>query len=919
MSPPAFTARLDRPLADLCAFAGRHSAYLRTLMARRPHIPESLGEQAPELVSAQICERVRAAGRTGTLQELERSLRLAKADMHLLVALADIGGVWELEEVTAQLSAFADAAMQAALHGAARDLQARGMLPALETDADSGPLPGLFVIAMGKFGARELNYSSDVDFTLFFNPQTGADWLGRDPQRTTARLVRPLVRLLSFVTADGYVFRTDMRLRPDPGSTNPVVSTTAARVYYETRGQNWERAALIKARCCAGDRQAAKAFLAELQPFIWRRSLDFAAIEDIHAMKRQIHVSLHKSGFAAAGHDVKLGRGGIREIEFFTQTQQLILGGRDPDLRVAQTCAALKALADAGHIDEDSATGLCASYRLLRRAEHGAQMLYDQQTHTLPRDEQKRAAIAALCGAPDLPAFDAQMQRAFRQVHSCYARLFAHSAPLATEAGSLVFTGVEDDPATLAALREKGFEAPHVFLERMRAWHGGSVRATRTERARALLTRLGPALVNALAATGSPDHAFTVFARFFENLNAGVQTLSLLCARPEVLQTLVDLLNTAPRLALAFSRRVSVLDAMLDPGFSMPIADDPELGARRLAQCAQDDLPFEALLDAIRRTALEERLRIGVQVLTARAGVEDAARSYSALAGAAIGVLAEACMAQMRSRFGPEPGQWAVLGMGSLGAQTMHEGSDLDLMVLYDSGATAPEAENSGLYFARFTRRLINALSAQTREGALYSIDMKLRPSGRAGPVAVSWPGFRTYYRESAWSWEILALGRARPIHASSNAFARTISAAIAGILKQDRDAKAMARDVADMRRRLREEFASAGPWDLKHAPGGLVETELLRQFIGICGHQALSPDARARARQVLDRAFTLQSGLMQSLRLCLPASGMQPPFPAPVQALLARRAETRDFDSLENTLARAQAGVTRLADQIVM
>ena len=919
MSPQSFTTCLDLPMEQLCAFAGQHSAYLRALMTRRSQTLKALAEQPAQTLSTHICDHVRAAASIGTQQDLSRTLRRAKADMHLLTALADIGGVWGLEEVTAHLSAFADAAMQAALAGAARSLQARGLIPELDTSEDTGPLPGLFVIAMGKFGARELNYSSDVDFTVFYSPDDGADWLGKDPSRTTARLVRAMVRTLSAVTGEGYVFRTDMRLRPDPGSTNPVVSTPAARVYYETIGQNWERAALIKARHCAGDRIAAQGFLADLQPFIWRRALDFATIEDIHAMKRQIHVSLHKNGFEAPGHDVKLGRGGIREIEFFAQTQQLILGGRDPSLRSAQTCTALNALAEAGHIDRDSATILCQNYRILRRAEHGAQMLDDHQTHTLPANADRRAAIAALCGAPDLPAFDAQMQRVFRQVHNCYAGLFAHSEPLSAARGSLVFTGVEDDPATLETLRQKGFVKAHVFLERMRAWHGGGVRAMRTERARALLTRLGPALVNALARTGDPDHAFAVFTRFLENLNAGVQTLSLFYARPDVLDMLVDLLHTAPRLASAFSRRISVLDAMLDPGFSTPLADDPHFGARRLAQCAQGKPGFEALLDETRRAALEERLRMGVQVLTGKAGLEVAARSYSALADTAITVLADACMQQMRERFGPVPGQWAVLGMGSLGAQRMNEGSDLDLMVLYSADETDTKTNPSGLYYSRFTRRLVNALSAQTSEGALYAIDMKLRPSGRAGPVAVSWQGFDRYYRKKAWSWEILALCRARLIHASTPEFADTVTTGINHILEQKRDHKRIAADIADMRRHLRDEFGDAGPWDLKHAAGGLVETGLLLQFLNLFENQAGIPIADAQARQVLQNASSFQSTLLQILRLCLPVLDRQPPFAAPVQALLIRRSGAQTFAELEKTLVRVQRDVTLLADKMVM
>ncbi len=909
------------PFAELCSFAGKHAPYLRTLIERRKSTLTTIENTAPETQAKRICHEVSEAAKNYTQEDLDRALRLAKADTHLLCALADIGGIWELEDVTQHLTAFADTAMQASLLGAARTLKGQGLITKLSENVETGPLPGLFVVAMGKYGAWELNYSSDVDFTIFFDPTLTQSWLDKEPSRITSRLVRRLVHSMGAVTEDGYVFRTDMRLRPDPGSANPVVSINAAHTYYESVGQNWERAALIKARICAGDKAAGQAFLEELQPFIWRRSLDFAAIEDIHAMKRQIHVSLNQSGFEVAGHDVKLGRGGIREIEFFTQTQQLILGGRDKNLRSAQTCPALNALANAGHISTNTAKKLAQHYRILRRVEHGAQMMGDQQTHILPENSQKRSAIAALAGMGNLAEFDEQMGRILRQVHTDYSALFPQSDPLAALGGSLVFTGVEDDPATLATLQKKGFTEAHIFLERMRAWHSGQVRATQTPRARALLTRLGPELVEALAKTGDADHAFAAFTRFFENLNAGVQPLSLFCNRPALLELLVSLLNTAPRLATAFSTRISVLDAMLDPGFATPLGDDPYAGAKRMLDCAKEHTAFEPLLNATRRTALEERLRIGVQILTGKASTNEAAHSYSALADAAINTLATACQTQMRERYGPIPGDWAILGMGSLGARQMSEGSDLDLFTLYRQGQVEQEegAVEPGLYYARFTQRLIGALSAQTQEGALYAIDMKLRPSGRAGPVAVHWPAFVAYYMEKAWSWEILALGRARVVAASSQKFAKLITGHIDEILHQPRDRKTMANDIADMRQRLRDEFPSTTLWDLKHTPGGLIETDLLYQFL--CHDEQLSVpgDAKDKRIQVLQKAHALQSSLLQILRLCLSADTIKPPFPEPVQTLLAKRTGVQSFENLETLLTNAQHDVTNISDQIVM
>ncbi len=888
-------------------------------MARREGTLSAIENSAPETLALNICKGVSDAAKTLAPEKLDQALRLAKADTHLLCALADIGGIWQLEEVTWHLTAFADATMRASLLGAVHTLQDSGQISKLADDPDTGPLPGLFVIAMGKYGAWELNYSSDVDFTIFFDPAIAQSWLGGDPSRVTTRLVRRLVQSMGAVTEDGYVFRTDMRLRPDPGSTNPVVSTTAAHAYYESVGQNWERAALIKARVCAGDQLAGQTFLADLQPFIWRRSLDFAAIEDIHAMKRQIHVSFNQSGFEAPGHDVKLGRGGIREIEFFTQTQQLILGGRDKSLRGTQTCPALNALAKAEHISLDTAKQLQKYYKILRRAEHGAQMLGDQQTHVLPENPDNRAAIAGLTGMGDLTEFDAQMSRVFTQVHTCYSALFPQSEPLSARGGSLVFTGVEDDPATLATLKKKGFESPHIFLERMRAWHAGQIHATQTPRARALLTRLGPELVEALAKTGDADHAFAIFTRFFENMNTGVQPLSLFCNRPALLELLVSLLNTAPRLATAFSTRISILDAMLDPGFATPLGDDPDAGAKRMMECAEEHPAFEALLNATRRTALEERLRIGVQILTDKASADEAAISYSALADAAISTLATACESQMQERFGPAPGEWAIVGMGSLGAKQMNEGSDLDIVMLYRKTGQNGDITKPEQYYARFTQRLINALSAQTQEGALYAIDMKLRPSGQAGPVAVHWPAFTAYYKDKAWVWEILALGRARVITASSQNFAKLITDHIDDIMHRVRDFASMKVDIVTMRQRLRNEYPDASLWDLKHAPGGLIETDILYQFLCLQDDNPTTDALADKRIQTLQNAQALQSSLSQILRLCLSADVFKPPFPAPVQTLLANRTGMKNFTALETRLASVQQDVMSISGQSLM
>ncbi len=824
-----FAARISTPLAALLDHVGGHAPYLADLITKRSALVKALGTTSPEALLQDIITTSRSAWVDADMEALSVILRAAKKDIHLLCALADNGGVWPLETVTGALTAFADAALHAALCGAAKECHAHGWLPAApDPDDESAPIPGLFAIAMGKYGAGELNYSSDIDFTLFYDPQETQDQLGADPLRVGKRLVRRMVTILEARTPQGYVFRTDLRLRPDPSSTPPLMSTGAAQVYYETLGQNWERAAYIKARICAGDQAAGQAFLASLEPYIWRRHLDYTAIEDIHAIKRQFHVSADADGFMVPGHDVKLGRGGIREIEFFVQTQQLILGGRHKNLRAQTTLGALSALSKAGHIPAAHKDELRTAYRLLRCAEHAAQMRHDKQTHTMPEEDEARAHIAALCGFAAVQAFDDTMGQTFRTVHRICSALFEAEGSLSTDKGNLVFTGVEDDPETVRALRAKGFENPAHFLERMRAWHGGRIRATRSARARALLTRLGPELVDALAQTKTPDAAFCAFRDFFERLPAGLQVLSLFANNSGLLSVVIRLLNTAPRLVSAFSQRLSVLDVMLDPGFATPIADDPQSGRALVSAAIAGAETFEQALLAARQITLEERLRIGTQTVLDGLPPLHAGQAHSALAHGNIEGLAALCIKEMESRHGTVQAHWAILGLGSLGSQDMHEGSDLDLMLLYapfDDKAQGqmPPAH----YFTRFTRRLINTLSAPMGEGGHYDIDVQLRPSGKAGPVAVNIDSFITYYQREAWSWERLALSRGRTIYASDPDFSHRVQETVKDILETPDPEKNIIADTIEMRARLLKEQPPKGPWDIKHRAGGLRDIDL--------------------------------------------------------------------------------------------
>ena len=894
------------------------SPYLSSLVRRAPEMLARILSEDPAKTLRDILSAARASAKAAESEFAERRLRRLKARLHLLTALADLGGVWTLDRVTNGLTRFADIAVASALAVAAREMATSGRILGV-FDRSAGPLPGLFVIAMGKHGAFELNYSSDVDLSIFFEPDALPLAPGVEPQAFAARLTDRLAAILQRRTSDGYVFRVDLRLRPDPSSTPVAVSAPAAFEYYETVGQNWERAAFIKARAVAGDIARGEDFLRELQPFIWRRHLDFAAIADIHSIKRQIHAHKVDERLTAAGADLKLGRGGIREIEFYAQTQQLILGGRFPELRAPRTVDALAALAKSGHIAPDAASQMTRSYETLRGLEHRVQMIADEQTHRLPQADADRRRVAALAGYDRLPRFDAAVGAVLRRVNQTYAELFAGEEPLSSRFGSLIFTGVEDDPETLATLERMGFADPGRTSSAIRAWHHGRIAATRTERGRELFTRLAPRLLEAAQATGAPDAAFSRFSDFFGAVSSGVQLQSLFLAQPRLLELVVRIMAFAPRFARTLARQPAALDALLDPTFFAPVEAPVDLPA---ALGRAEGL--EAAMDMARRAGRECAFRVGVQVLGGVAGAEAAGPAFADLADALIGGLAAAALAEVERAAGPFPGEVAVIALGKCGSREMTVRSDLDLMTLYRPGRpnaqSKAKAWSAATFYTRFTQRLVAALSAPTAEGELYDVDMRLRPSGTSGPVAVSFAAFTDYYAGEAETWEFLALTRARVVWASSAKVAADAAAAVEAALRRPRQAATTARDVADMRALMAAERPPDGFWDMKLSDGGLVDIEFCGQYLqlihapaggplrqntgealGALGAAGLAPRPLV---ETLGKAWRLQQDLAQLLAVAL-AEGADPADePKAFRALMIRTGGARDFRALKARIA---------------
>jgi glutamate-ammonia-ligase adenylyltransferase len=908
------------------------SAYLAGLVRRDPSRLVRLLDADPDVRLEALLAETRDLA-VASPEVAGPGLRRLKAEAHLLTALADLGGVWDLDQVTGALARFADAALASALASAAGAEVAAGRLRP-STDAGAGPVPGFFCIAMGKHGAFELNYSSDIDISIFFEPEVLPLADGIEPQAFAVRLTHRLTELMQERTPDGYVFRVDLRLRPDPGSTPPAVSAAAALDYYESVGQNWERAAFIKARPCAGDLPRARAFLAELEPFIWRRNLDFGAIADIHSIKRQIHIHKVDDRLSAKGADLKLGRGGIREIEFYVQTQQLILGGRQPALRSFRTLEALAALAEAGHVAPQARDDLNDAYHRLRALEHRVQMLADEQTHRLPESDVDRRRVAALAGHDRLRSFDAWVERILRTVNQRYGELFPGEEPLSSRFGSLIFTGVDDDPETLRTLSRMGFSQPAQVSRTIRAWHHGHIAATRSERGRELFTRLAPRLLEAAHAAGAPDAAFLRFGAFFSRLSSGVQLQSLFLAQPALFELIVEVMAFAPRLADTLARQPAALDAMLDPAFFG--AMDPAEDLQALRHAVAGAAGFEAAMDTVRRQHREQAFRVGVQVIGGSAGAEAAGHAFAGLADACIEALAPAALAEATRIGGDLEGQVAVVALGKCGSREMSAGSDLDLMTLHR--AAAPDALSSlkgwpaEVFYARFTQRLVAALSLPTSEGELYEVDMRLRPSGAKGPVAVAFPAFGAYYAAEAETWEFMALTRARVVWASDPGFAGDVAGAIEQVLRLPRDRAVLAREVREMRALIAQEKPASGLWDMKLAPGGLVDIEFAAQFLQLA-HAPEGGPLRAGTADALEaiaaaglagsvgpllEAWILQQNLTQMLRLALGDGDDPADQPEAFRRKLARAGGARDFRSLSARLGRVRKGALEAFDRLV-
>lgn len=915
------------------------SPYLTELMFADPmRLLRCLAADPDAHLDVLLSRLQRDTAACGDIPEAMTALRKVKTEAALMIALADLAGIWPVMRVTEALSLIADGAITAGVRFLLNQAVAKGQYSPADP-ARPEQKSGYIVLGMGKHGAFELNYSSDVDLIVFYEAGLASFSDNVEPQAFFIRMTRDLVRLMQEQTGDGYVFRVDLRLRPDPGATPVAISTDSALNYYESFGQNWERAAMIKARAIAGDLDAGRRLLTQLRPYVWRKYLDFAAIADVHAMKRQIHAVKGFGEIAVAGHNIKLGRGGIREIEFFAQTQQLIAGGRQPELRTPSTLEALKVLTQRNWIDEIVRVELEAAYLFLRTIEHRVQMTADEQTQRLPSEPERLERLARFAGFSTTEAFAGVLRGHLERVQAHYAALFEADPTLTQGVGNLVFAGEQDDPQTVDTLASLGFSSPTSIIATVRGWHHGRYPAVRSPRAREMLTIVQPLLVEALSRTADPDRAFAVFDQFLSELPSGVQLFSLLRNNANLLSLLADIMGTAPRLAHILARRRRLLDAVLDPRFFglLPTSNDLDTLLSSELESAGD---YQERLDRARVVGSEQAFLIGVRLLTGTISAAQAGQAYAQLASHILIALESEVETELARQHGRVPaGAAAVLAMGKLGGFEMTAASDLDLILIYDfpedsSGSDGPRSLAGTQYFGRLTQRLVAALSAPTAEGALYEVDMRLRPSGQKGPVATRLASFVDYQEKEAWTWEHLALTRARVI-TGPTALRGAIEREIRRVLTRPRDRVKIAADVREMRAMIAKEKGTTDIWDLKQVRGGLIDLEFIAQFLqlvhahdhpGVLDTNTAGALTKLRDAGVLSLAHAARllpaiemiQDITQLLRLCF--EGPFDPAKAPdgLKQLLARAGQAPDFDRLVDHLREMLAEVALLFDEIV-
>ena len=828
--------------------SGRDDA-LRRASDHSPFLREAI------LTRAEIADAFRARGAAAATDlalasegdTIDSRLRRQRHALALAVALGDLSAEFPLERVTGLLSDFADNALDEAVR------------TAILERTPNAEAQGFAVIAMGKLGSHELNYSSDVDLLLLFDPATLPRRPRDDVGEAAVRIGRRVIEIMQKRTENGYVQRVDLRLRPSPEVTPIVLPVNAAISHYESSAAPWERAAFIRARAAAGDTEVGQRFLDAIQPFVWRRSLDFGVIEDMRQISARIRDHFAQGAIIGPGYDLKRGRGGIREVEFFVQIQQMIHGARDPTVRDAATLDAIHALLNASALEDKAARELADAYRLLRTIEHRVQMVDDAQTHLLPLESEALDNVARLSGMTDGDALLDELRPHVRSVGAIFDGL---APDLSARLSS--------DPDLLdEELKSLGFADSELAARHVLGWRSGKARSLRSPAARQAFEAMLPALLRAIATGADPNHALNRLGDIVERLSSGVNFFRLLEARPALARLLAKVLAHAPVLADQLARRPELFEGLFDASaFEMP----PEAtDFAELLSAAMRGQPYDVALDRARQLVNERRFALGVQLIDRRRDPLEVTEGYARVAEGAFDALGRAAVDEFEKLHGRFPeGELVVLGLGRLGGHSLTHASDLDLIYLHtappDARSDGPKSLGPNDYFNRLASRVTAAMSVPTAAGPLYDIDTRLRPQGSKGMLVVPLDGFERYQRDEAWTWEHMALCRARPIFGSDSARERA-SGIIDEILRMNRDPAKVIADAVKMRSDMERHKPAQSSLDVKLGPGGLIDLEFSVHVLQLTRHVGLNTRLEVALEELASNNL-IPANVVESLKL---------------------------------------------------
>lgn len=793
---------------------------------------------------------------TADLASLMKTLRTFKRAEIVRIAARDLCGLASLEEVTQELSDLAAVSLQVAYENCYRLLVQEHGVPLMVTEYGSRPA-SMTIIGMGKLGGRELNFSSDIDIIYFYESDKG-ETTGIDDGRGGRKgvvslhaffnkLAEQVTKALHQVTEDGFVFRVDVGLRPEGKSGDMAVSLRSAEVYYESWGQSWERTAMLKARPVAGSLELGEQLLQMLSPFVYRKYLDYNLIEDMKLMKLKIDASLARNREGES--NLKLGRGGIREIEFFIQALQLVYAGKTPRLRERNSLKALQLLSDARIISEEDSRQLSEAYRFLRTVEHRIQVVQERQTHSLPASPEEMQALARRCGflrENGLKRFVETLEGHRARVAAIYGGLFhgrEEKLQQAVQPEIMCLLDTKADPDLVKdLLAERRLEDVDRAFDNLNLLRGGKVRGNITERSRRVLAQIAPLFLHYLLESPDPDMALANAERFLGVVAGRSSFYALLAENQETLKLLATLFGTSEFLSKILIGHPELLESMVVRTYAS-MEKPREVMAEELTGLLQQAEDLEERLDVLRRYRNEEFLRIGLNDIHGKLGQGSIAAQLTNLAEVCLEKAYQIAVAEL-SRFGhptwkqegvSQRANLAIIGMGKLGGGELNYHSDLDIIFIYDhQGETDGDKQiTNHEYFAKLAQKLISVLSTQTREGYVYKLDTRLRPSGNAGPLVTSLESFLAYHRTEAQIWERQALAKARVVLGETG-----LAASIYAVVQQSVYGSSIddegRREIHRLRMRMEHEIAreSAGNYNIKTGRGGMVDVEFLAQYL---------------------------------------------------------------------------------------